>query len=33
MLKLVAQGELDIKEGNLMEQEKFFEKMDKRLDG
>ncbi len=32
MLKLVAQGEHDIKEGNLIEQEEFFEKMDKRFD-
>jgi len=32
MLKLVAQGEHDIKKGNLVEQEEFFEEMDKRLD-
>ena len=31
MLKLAAQGEHDIQEGNLIEQEEFFEKMDKRL--
>ena len=31
MLKLVAQGEQDIKKGNLVEQEEFFEEMDKRL--
>ena len=31
MLKLVAQGEHDIKKGNLVEQEEFFEEMDKRL--
>lgn len=31
MLKMVAQGEHDIKKGNLVEQEEFFEKMDKRL--
>jgi prevent-host-death family protein len=32
MLKLVAQGEHDIKKGNLVEQEKFFKEMDERLD-
>ena len=32
MLKLVAQGESDIKKGNLVEQEEFFKKMDKHLD-
>ena len=32
ILKLVAQGEHDIKKGNLVEQEEFFEEMDKRLD-
>lgn len=32
MLKLVAQGESDIKKGNLIEQEEFFKKMDKHLD-
>jgi prevent-host-death family protein len=31
MLKLVAQGEHDIKKGNLVEQEEFFKEMDKRL--
>jgi prevent-host-death family protein len=31
MLKMVAQGEHDIKKGNLVEQEEFFEEMDKRL--
>jgi len=32
MLKLVAQGEQDIRKGNLVEQEEFFETMDKRFD-
>ena len=32
MLKLVAQGEHDIKKGNLIEQEEFFKKMDTRFD-
>ena len=32
MLKLVAQGEKDIKNGNLLEQEEVFEKIDKRLE-
>ncbi|NIM16626.1 MAG: type II toxin-antitoxin system prevent-host-death family antitoxin [Candidatus Aminicenantes bacterium] len=32
MLKLVAQGESDIKKGNLVEQEEFFKKMDEHLD-
>ena len=32
MLKLVAQGEQDIKKGHLVEQEEFFESMDKRFD-
>jgi len=32
MLKLIAQGESDIKKGNLVEQEEFFKKMDKHLD-
>ena len=32
MLKLAARGEYDIKKGNLIEQEEFFEKMDKRFD-
>jgi prevent-host-death family protein len=31
MMKLAAQGEHDIKKGNLVEQEEFFEEMDKRL--
>ncbi len=31
MLKMVAQGELDIKQGNVTEQEEFFAKMDKQL--
>ena len=31
MLKLVAQGEHDIKKGNLIEQEEFFKKMDTRF--
>ena len=31
MLKIVAQGEKDIKNGNYVEQEEVFKKMDKRL--
>lgn len=31
MLKLVAQGEHDIKKGQLVEQEAFFKEMDERL--
>ena len=31
MLKLVAQGEKDIKNGNYIEQEEVFKKMDKHL--
>ena len=31
MLKLIAQGESDIKKGNLVEQEEFFKKMDELL--
>lgn len=31
MLKLIAQGESDIKKGNLVEQEEFFKKMDEIL--
>ncbi|MCP4221450.1 MAG: type II toxin-antitoxin system Phd/YefM family antitoxin [bacterium] len=32
MLKLVAQGEHDIKKGNLVDQDDFFAEMDQRLD-
>jgi prevent-host-death family protein len=32
MLKLVAQGEHDIKKGDLIEQEEFFKKIDTRFD-
>lgn len=32
MLKLVAQGEQEIKKGHLVEQEEFFKTMDKRFD-
>jgi prevent-host-death family protein len=32
MLKLVAQGEQEIKKGALVEQEEFFKAMDKRFD-
>jgi prevent-host-death family protein len=32
MLRLVAQGEHDIKNGNLVKQDEFFKEMDRRLD-